>query len=422
VAGCGKTAYIENHEWSDEKTSAFAEESLLKLENQSSFRFRLNFQRKGGVADLGGSFEGAYLFPDKRSVKGSLTLAGLSEELELAISGDREFRRESRTRDWVEGAASQETSPILQLKRTVGSGHFRYVGKDKIGGRSASAFSFDPNLAFLDPGMEKELEGRMWVSESSGLPVRVRARSKDGTISWSMSLFGFNSPVRIDIPIRHRFEAMFTARDNSGHGMQAAGSLLGERLSSVGLESVHLTSRTNRRLEFTFKSDGDRSDMIGLVSRPGSLSVRLAHWPEGPVYELSEEKVKESYGVKADLGFERDNVAKPVVLLDVILSNRDVRNPKFVYDEYSRPVVEMEITAEASERLKESTGPHVGKPIAFVVDGKVVSAPIVRDARKRDAVRIGDFSSIMEAKSISVMLKTQPLPVQLSLSSVREIE
>lgn len=422
LAGCGKRAHVESPDKKDEKRGAFAEESLLKLENQSSFRFRLRFHRKGGLGDLEGSFDGAYLFPDKRSIRGSLTLGGRSEELELTISGDREFRFDSEKRTWVEGAASQETCPLLQLKRTVALGNFQYIGRDRIGGRSAGAFSFVPNLAFLDPGMEKELQGTMWVSESSGLPLKVRARSKDGTISWSMSLSGYNSPVKIDIPVRHRYRATFMARGNSGDGLSVTGSLLGERLSSMGLESVRLTSRANRRLEFTFESDGDRSNMIGLVSRPGSLSVRLARWPEGPVYELSDEKVKQSCGPEADLGFERGSVAKPLVLLDVILSNRDLKNSRLGYDEFSRPIVEMEITPEASGRLKKSTGAHVGKPMAFVVDGSVVSAPVVRSPSEGRFVTIGDLSSIREAKSISVMLGTRPLPLELSLLSVGEIE
>jgi SecD/SecF fusion protein len=149
--------------------------------------------------------------------------------------------------------------------------------------------------------------------------------------------------------------------------------------------------------------------------------VRLARWPEGPVYRLSDEVVKETYGPEADLGFEQGNMTKPLVLLDVLLTNDVLKGASFEYDEFSRPIVDIEITTEAAERLEEATGRHVGNPMAFLIDGKVVSAPVVRSATSGNIVRIAGLSSIKEAKSIWGMLATGPLPVDLMLKSVEKL-
>jgi len=421
LVGCARRGPISRPDQELKKTEAFALESLLKLENQSSFKFRLKFERKGGLVDVEGSFEGSYLFPDMSSVSGYWSFAGSREELTVITSGDRQFRFDPETGTWVEEAASEEINPLRQLERTVALGNFEYIGKDRIGGRRAGRFSFEPNLAFLDPRMEKDLKGRMWVSEKTGLPVKVRVDSEDKKIFWNMSLFDFNSPLSIEVPVRHAYEATFVARESQNGGMHLTGSLLGARLSWIGLKGVRLKSRTNQRLKINFESFGDRAEIIRLVSRPGSLSVRLARWPEGPVFRLSEEVVKSTYGPEADLGFEQGNMTKPLILLDVLLTNDDLKGASFGYDEFSRPIVDMEITTEAAERLEEATGRHIGNPMAFLIDGKVVSAPIVRGASSGNMGRIRGLSSIKEAKSIWGMLATGPLPVDLALKSIEKL-
>ena len=418
--GCAGKAPIGRPDQEVKKTETFARESFLKLENQSSFKFRLKFERKGGLVDVEGSFEGSYLFPHMSSINGYWSFAGNKEELTVIMSGDQQFRFDSEARTWVEEAASKEINPLLQLERTVALGNFEYIGKDRIGGRQARRFSFEPNLAFLDPRMEKDLEGWVWVNDKTGLPVKVRIDSKDKKIFWNMSLFDFNSPLSIEVPVRHVYEATFVAREGKNAGMTLTGSLLGARLSWIGLKDVRVESRTSQKLKIGFESFGDRTEIIRLVSRPGSLSVRLARWPEGPVYKLSDEVVKNTYGQDADLGFERGNMTKPLVLLDVLLANDDLKGASFEYDEFSRPVVDVEITTEAAERLEEATEGHVGNPMAFLVDGKVVSAPVVRIASCGNLVRIGGLSSIKEAKSIWGMLATGPLPVDLALKSIVE--
>ncbi len=421
LVGCARRGPISRPDQEVKKTEAFARESLLKLESQSSFKFRLKFERKGGLVDLEGSFEGSYLFPDTRSVNGYWSFAGKKEELKVITSGDQQFRFDPETGTWVEEATSDEIDPLVQLERTVALGNFEYIGKDRIGGRQARKFSFEPVLAFLDPRMEKDLKGRMWVGEKAGLPVKVRVESKDKKIFWNMSLFDYNSPLTIEPPVRHAYEATFVARGRQNGGMTLTGSLLGARLSWIGLKGVRLKSRTNQRLKIGFESFGDKAEIIRLVSRPGSLSVRLARWPEGPVFRLSEEVVKSTYGPEADLGFEQGNMTKPLILLDVLLTNNDLKGASFGYDEFSRPIVDMEITTEAAERLEEVTGHHIGNPMAFLVDGKVVSAPIVRGASSGNMVRIRGLSSIREAKSIWGMLATGPLPVDLALKSVEKL-
>jgi hypothetical protein len=401
--------------------STFAQDALAKLESQSSFRFRLEFARKGGMADIDARYEGSYLFPEKGSVKGYWDMGGMREETDVIVSGDREFRLDPDTKAWTEEPANEEISPFKQLARTTGLGNFRFLASDKIAGKPALKFSFDASLAFLDPQMEKQLVGTMWANEKTGLPVKIDAGSTDGTIIWSMSLFDYNSPIEIKIPIRHKFEATFSPAGEERNGLTTSIGLLESRLSLVGLEAVHLSSKTTSKVKFEFEAENDLTALIRRVAKPGALCVRLAEWPDEPVVELFKDKVREIYGEGADLAFEQGNPAKPLILLDTVFAEKAIESVQFGYDEFSRPILDISISAEGSERLKQATASHIGKPIAFILDDKVVYAPRVRSVIAGTTVRIGGLSSISEAKSMYAMLKTGPFAVGFDLSSVEEI-
>jgi len=420
LVGCGGKAGLSHSGEDVGKTPAFAEESISKLENQSSFRYRHQFHREGPPFALEGSFEGACVFPDRKTVKGRLTMGDKSQQLDFVASGDSEYHLDPDTGDWVERPASQEACPLAQLGRTVGLGGFEYLGRDRVGGKAASLYSFEPSLAFLDPTMEKELVGRMWVLESSGLPVKVAVRSKDGSLAWDMTLFGFNSPISISIPLKKRYEAEFAVGPDGREGLTRTADILSERLSLLELADVRLRSKSNEKLLFNFDSESGRKEMIELVSEPGSLRVRLALWPEGPVSTLSDDDVKGTYGSDSELTHEMGNIANALILTDDVLTSSDVVGARLVYDEFSRPVVEIGYSTETSKGVEAATRGHVGKPLAFALDGRVLHAPVVRRGIAGNHLRIGGFTSVTLAHAVSVVLKTDPLPLGVRLVSVEE--
>jgi hypothetical protein len=421
VGGCGRRAGLASVAEDASRTPSFAQESIVKLENQSSFRFRYQFQRKAAPLRVEGAFEGAYLFPDRKSVKGRLTMGDRTEKLDFVAAGDYEYSLDPQSGDWVERPASEEACPIAQLKKAVGLGGFHYLGRDRVGGKPTSLFSFKPSLAFLDPNMEKALSGRIWVGEKSGLPVKVEVQSDDGSLSWDMTLVAFNSPVSISIPLSNSYEVEFAVAVGEREGLGRTASILSERLALVELENVRLKSRANERFVIGFDSESSREEMLELVSRPGSLRVRLALWPDGPVSELSHEQIERTYGAGAELTHESSNLANALILTEDLVTSTDLIKSSLTYDEFSRPVVDIEYKDIISRKVEIATAAHVGRPLAFALDGEVLDAPIVRRAVTGNRLRVGGFTSAVRAKAVSAVLKTQPLPLPVRLISIREV-
>ena len=54
--------------------------------------------------------------------------------------------------------------------------------------------------------------------------------------------------------------------------------------------------------------------------------------------------------------------------------------------------VEVDLAPAASERLRVATSGHLGRPLAILIDGRVIVAPVVRSPIERAAVISGSFT------------------------------
>jgi preprotein translocase subunit SecD len=85
------------------------------------------------------------------------------------------------------------------------------------------------------------------------------------------------------------------------------------------------------------------------------------------------------------------------------------------------PEISLTFTSEGAKLFGEITKRNVGKPVAIVLDGEVISAPTVQTAIENGkAVITGDFT-IEEAKNLAIQLNAGALPVPINLVEERTV-
>jgi hypothetical protein len=78
---------------------------------------------------------------------------------------------------------------------------------------------------------------------------------------------------------------------------------------------------------------------------------------------------------------------------DVIVSNADISESRRVAgDAPTRFHVAVEFTAAGARKMQEATANHVSRPLAILIDGRVVAAPVVRSPISTWAVITGTYS------------------------------
>jgi hypothetical protein len=117
--------------------------------------------------------------------------------------------------------------------------------------------------------------------------------------------------------------------------------------------------------------------VVGDLRAAVRFEVRLAE--EKPAPGLREVKVS---------GSDRS-----IYLYDeVVVSNSDIAAARLVQGSPAQYSVGIEFNASGAEKMRAATGGHIGRPVAILLDGQVVMAPVVKASLGASAVITGNFT------------------------------
>ncbi|MCM2374382.1 SecDF P1 head subdomain-containing protein [Aporhodopirellula aestuarii] len=77
---------------------------------------------------------------------------------------------------------------------------------------------------------------------------------------------------------------------------------------------------------------------------------------------------------------------------DTVATGIDIEKVSFYDDPNGQPLVGFVLTDDGSQRFWNATSTNVGKKLAILLDGRVVSAPNILQGIKKQGVITGDFN------------------------------
>lgn len=130
--------------------------------------------------------------------------------------------------------------------------------------------------------------------------------------------------------------------------------------------------------------------------------------------EKNPEKAIETIGKTAVMEFKDENG-------DTHLTGKDLKTAKEEIDNGHKNVVAIEFTDEGAKKFADLTGANVGHHIAILLDGKVLTNPVVNEPITGGKAVITGSKTLEEAKNLAVLLRSGALPVKLKVMEVRTI-
>ena len=133
--------------------------------------------------------------------------------------------------------------------------------------------------------------------------------------------------------------------------------------------------------------------------------IALALGPQSPpavFHQLEIRLAEPSYGDGLTPATIQGSDARVYMHGDVLATHADVRRASAV-EANGRTAVHVEFNPGAAERLVNATQGHVGKPLAFLLDGRVIAAPVLRAAVNPAGVIVVAFTRA-EAESIAAIM------------------
>ncbi len=117
--------------------------------------------------------------------------------------------------------------------------------------------------------------------------------------------------------------------------------------------------------------------------------------------------------------------AFPVPLkASVLLTGNDVNGAGVAWDQNQRPMVILEFKPQGSKTFCDLTSENVGKRFAIVLDGKVRSAPNIRDriCGGRASIEMGSAANALEdANTLALVLRTGSLTAPVIVGEIRTV-
>ncbi|MGB1230314.1 MAG: protein translocase subunit SecD [Holosporaceae bacterium] len=106
---------------------------------------------------------------------------------------------------------------------------------------------------------------------------------------------------------------------------------------------------------------------------------------------------------------------------EVMLSGDMLVDAQPGFDEYNRPRVEFVFNALGADIFGNATKAHTGQPFAIVLDGRVISAPQIKEPILGGRGVIQGHFSVKEAQDLSLLMRSGALPAPLTVVEERVI-
>lgn len=106
---------------------------------------------------------------------------------------------------------------------------------------------------------------------------------------------------------------------------------------------------------------------------------------------------------------------------NTVLTGTDLKNAQAAMDQSNRNVVHLEFSDEGGEKFADLTMKNVGRKISILLDGEVLTDPVVNEPILGGRAEISGQRTLEEAQRLAVLLRSGALPVKVNIIETRTV-
>lgn len=162
------------------------------------------------------------------------------------------------------------------------------------------------------------------------------------------------------------------------------------------------------------KTQADEKAARELISKPANLELMsIDEERADQVYTMSKAQVAQ-YG---DIILEdTKNSQKKYLVKEIpILNGSQVIDAKVAFDKSNQAIINFTLNASGARIFGDFTAKNIGKRLAIVLDGKVYSAPNIRERIGGGSGQISGGFTTVEAGNVAIALRSGALPASVTL-------
>jgi len=106
---------------------------------------------------------------------------------------------------------------------------------------------------------------------------------------------------------------------------------------------------------------------------------------------------------------------------NTVLTGTDLKDAQAAMDQNNRNVVHLEFSDEGGKKFADLTMKNVGRKIAILLDGEVLTDPVVNEPILGGRAEISGQRTLDEANQLAILLRSGALPVKVNIIETRTV-
>lgn len=191
------------------------------------------------------------------------------------------------------------------------------------------------------------------------------------------------------------------------------------RIDQFGVREPSIQRQGEDEIVVQLPGVADRQRAIDIIGKTALLEFKLVSPDADKLKQAIQGNIPEGYELRYS---QEDNepllLEKDAALTGDALVNAIVR---FSQAQFNEPIVSLEFNSRGAEKFAEITKNNIGRRLAIVLDGKVQSAPRIKEAiPSGEAVITGRFT-VEQAQDLAIILRVGALPAPMYIEEERTI-
>jgi protein-export membrane protein SecD len=116
-----------------------------------------------------------------------------------------------------------------------------------------------------------------------------------------------------------------------------------------------------------------------------------------------------------------DGAQKLIVQRSALLQGQNLVDAQQTFENGAQPVVAFKFDSIGARKFADATSKNVGRRFAIVLDGKIISAPVIRDAILGGSGVISGNFTTQSASDLALLLRAGALPANLTVIEERTV-
>ncbi|MFC4351191.1 protein translocase subunit SecD [Fodinicurvata halophila] len=205
--------------------------------------------------------------------------------------------------------------------------------------------------------------------------------------------------------------------ERSSNVVQQSIEIVRRRIDETGTREPAIQQQGEERIQVQLPGVDNPERIKDLLGRTAKLTFHLVDTDASP---NSDSIPAGSEALPSQEAGPDGEPVEYVVRRRVMVSGDNLTDAQATFQE-GQPVVSFSFDSVGAQRFADVTSENVGQPFAIVLDGKVISAPVIREPITGGrGVISGDFTT-QEVQDLALLLRAGALPAELTVIEERSI-